>query len=286
MKTGYIPDKLKVVCRKLHEHKARVGSVSAKAAFFVSANSAKSLETAKAWAEGKWKHGWYSTPDKVATPEVLDLDNNPIDKVRLVDLEVRGEGGRAFKVLIRHGEDDLLVDLREDVFLDALFANLVQVDQSNVYINGPFRWVVNSSQMRLALVDSNLYREIVKADDLKRSPKKGKIDPKDLVVGHVYTSEPDHHYPHYYIFLGHVRCRGKAALAFVDFWQAKHCDIQKRFDSELHLVTILKSSSVTTDLGPINLKPLPKNVQYQNGFGEEALAQDVVWETPLPTLSP
>lgn len=76
----------------------------------------KTLETGKNWANNRiWNHEKkeYDYPN----PQVMLIENNPF-RIRIVDLDIRLEGGRAYKVCANIGEfKNLYFDLREDVLL-------------------------------------------------------------------------------------------------------------------------------------------------------------------------
>lgn len=132
--------------------------------FYTNKDSASMQETAKSWA------------DKEKGEELI---NNPFSNVKIVGLEQRNEGGRAYKVLI----DDLYyVDLREDVLMDVIFAEGIQ---GGGELNGKFLWAQKGSQMRLILKDSEEYYEAL---DYGNKRNQVKIKNDDLEVGGVYES--------------------------------------------------------------------------------------------------
>jgi hypothetical protein len=128
----------------------------------------KSLETAKAWAEQSW---YGAKKAKVET-----VDNKPIKNVRLFSLEHRGEGGRAYKVLV----DKYFVDLREDVMMDTLLN--VGIKAGGI-LQGEYIWAKLGSQMKLVRVGSTLHTLILEFESKKAMKPIGK---NDLVVGGVY----------------------------------------------------------------------------------------------------
>jgi hypothetical protein len=172
--------------------------------------------------------------------------------------------------------DDWLVDLREDVFLDALFSNRIHPDQGKLYIVGPLRWIINGSQMRLALVDSDLYRAIVQADALRQMPHGGKIKVKDLVVGGVYTSDNG---IHGVAFLGPVRINGRKLLAWMNLAMPKppH-DMQNQIDMQFagsNYCMVTGSCSYTKQIDRVII-PTIRPYQAVNGYGFK-IAETIEW---------
>jgi hypothetical protein len=108
----------------------------------------------------------------------LTVDNKPIDNIRIIGLERRGNGGRAYKILI----DDLyLVDLREDVLMDTM--NQHGIDPGRK-LKGRYIWAKIGSQTKLIMVEGEVEKELQKTTEIKE--KQQEIESKDLVVGGIY----------------------------------------------------------------------------------------------------
>ena len=282
MAIGCIPDNLKVVLRKKIAHKFPGGPVDATAAVVTNAESKTSLVTAKLWAAGRVGYFNLTGLDTVAEPVIVEIKNDPIDMIRLVDMDERGQGGRAWKVVTQQG---WLVDLREDVFLDLLFnkKRITPDHNGELWIRGPFQWIVNGSQMRLALVDSDLYREIAKSDVKRRLPKKGKIPTKDLVIGQTYalTSDLAKRSTWCHTFLGHVKINGKRSLAWQDWWfvNVSSEDRQTQFNrTNNDKLTFRGACGYTETLGMIKLSNDYKAKRFStNGYGERIAPDTVEW---------
>jgi hypothetical protein len=126
----------------------------------------KALDKAIEWAGG----------EKVAKQVIVD--NSPIDNIKVIGLDIRGNGGRAYKVVI----DDLYyVDMREDVILDVMFETGIQAGGK---LNGTFIWVKYGSQLKLVRVGSELHKEFVEKNE--RYESFVEIKPKDVEVGGLY----------------------------------------------------------------------------------------------------
>ena len=121
---------------------------------------------------------------------------NLFDKLRVISLEERGEGGRAYKVLL----DNLyLIDLREDVLMELMLHKGIQVGG---YVEAAFRFALNGSQFKLYWEESTEYKH-VQAQEIIEAAKVvvGKVAAKDLVYGQTYKD----HNNNVLVFLGRVR---------------------------------------------------------------------------------
>lgn len=119
--------------------------------FVVDAENPQTRKTAVDWAKGNYR---YRAPTP-GTAEIVELPNTPISHVELVTLEVRSQGGRAWKVLI---EDTYYVDLREDTLLDVL---LYGRGHEEGVIVGPFIWVCVGSSVKLLTYGGHEHKQII-----------------------------------------------------------------------------------------------------------------------------
>lgn len=175
---AHIPARILYVCRKGID--VRIGwedfdesrTVHVTPAYPVDPDgSKKTVQSAIDWARGRYN------PEGDA-PTTMTVANVPLPYVQIVNLEIRGEGGRAYKITV----DGVYVDLREDVFLDALLAKGVEVGGR---LPGPFIWVRIGSQMKLIRVGSPLYDRVVAAHEhgLKKN-----VSTNDIEIGGVYKN--------------------------------------------------------------------------------------------------
>lgn len=172
--------------------------------------SKTSPETAKHWAEG------YSWNNENADPaEYLTRDNEPF-VVSITDLDVRTEGGRAYKVI---DPENRRFDLREDQVLEVMKRCGVKPGGD---IPGLFCWGVWGSQLRLVLVGGELHQamldQTLKLKDLERRKQIGDagiLTPSKLQVGHVYKKRDGKRTA----FVGRVKVPeiDKASYAFYDY---------------------------------------------------------------------
>jgi hypothetical protein len=200
--SGKLPTLLHAVCRKPREEKGYKGKLTPRTvqdAYFVDADSAKSLETAKRWAQD-WQH------PKDEPEVVLNIPNTPVARVTLVDADERGEGGRALKVILTYGGDKhYFVDLREDVLYDLLLLKstsaLERSKDGEVRLLGPFQWGLLGNQMRLFWTGSELYQSLRQADTRRELTP---IAAKDLVPGHIYRNKQNK----YGLYIGTCKVKG------------------------------------------------------------------------------
>ena len=110
---------------------------------------------------------------------------NLFKSIKIIHLDERGNGGRAYQVLVTPQNDSskkFLVDLREDVIMDILIRKGVLVGG---IVEEDFVVIMEGSSTKLILKDSDKYLEGLK-DNLKRSA--GKIKPSTLKLGNCYES--------------------------------------------------------------------------------------------------
>lgn len=150
--------------------------------FVVDSLNEKTLNSAETWAGGYQK-------DQTAY-DITVLPNNPIGSVELIDLDHRGRGGRAWKVLI---DGAYYVDMREDVLLESL-VNGPGVQDGMIL--GPFIWASAGQGLKLTRMESGDHK---RAENLQKRSKTT-IKKKDLVVGGVYANASDSRYT----FLGYA----------------------------------------------------------------------------------
>ena len=166
--TGYIPKSITYI-----QHKSRVEDATKKPLVFpIDAANIQTRETAINWAAGYQ----YSSAHE---PIEIHNEENIIDSVVLVNLDVRSQGGRAYKVIIH---DKYAIDMREDVLLDCIKHKGIQAGGR---IIGPFIFAVIGSQMKIILKDSELYRSIYNSDNKKTLKK---IGITKLQVSHLYST--------------------------------------------------------------------------------------------------
>ena len=192
--------------------------ISVRDTFAYNPNSDTASETAKRWASGYY--------GKKCKSEFIIQANSPFS-VTITDLDVRGEGGRAYKVVDKEGRQ---FDLREDQILEVM--KRVGINPGG-QIPGLFVWGVAGSQIRLVLVGGDLHdamdKETDKREAFGRMKKHGLLPTaKTLVPGHVYSKNKS-----VMLYLGRVTRphQEKSDFAFVEL-PSKPTDIVAPIDEE------------------------------------------------------
>lgn len=191
--------------------------------FAVDINNMNTNEKARIWAEGY----------KKLEPIINEFDNKPINNVKLYDLEKRGLGGRAYKVLVY---DQFVFDLREDTLLEILMYHKIEKG----IISCPLIFAVIGNQMKLIVENGKKHLEFM---DQKELPLENNFQPGSLLKNKLGDQ---------LIFLGE-------ATSFSDIWINTNIwkREKKRVYSQGYLVVhFLKNSIVEnfSDIINFNLK--------------------------------
>lgn len=122
----------------------------------------------------------------------LEYLENKFEDIRIIGLSVRGNGGRAYRVIIKVNHYNVLVDLREDILLKII--DEVGILPKGV-VKGQFSFYANSSQVQLGFVNTEEDLEQYKSDielinNLQNKQLKNTIKLKDLKVGYTYQIVP------------------------------------------------------------------------------------------------
>ena len=194
-------DKLRIFSRKTQtfEIQATGEKVRGRKGFAVNRDSASFEKTAKEWSTAEPHLQKSRTKLQLLLSKKKDLfedvSNDPI-ALRIIGLEYRGNGGRAYKVITRRG---YVFDFREEPLLEAITTVGIGKDG---YLKGEYVWVVVGSQMRLVRVDSTEHKIFLQREENKTLKK---IPNKDLKVGCVYHFGIDNHR----LFMGWAHHQGE-----------------------------------------------------------------------------
>lgn len=139
-------------------------------------------DKAKTWSNFFW-HG------QKAQGQSLEEKYNTPFSLRLITLEKRSQGGRAWKVI---DKDNNMFDLREDVLLDALLNVGCEKDGR---LKGEYIWAKLGSQSRIIRVDSTLHNKLKEYSEIANTKK---ISIKDLKRGSVYQNKKGE----YFLYIG------------------------------------------------------------------------------------
>lgn len=191
MKLGSIPEKLKLFVRPQREVSFRWTDVefedgsAAKAivspTFVTDSTNLKTQKTAEYWAKRRdrqWDPEKRKYIELKETYYVEESDNTPRTDVRIIDLDIRGHGGRAYRAVV---DGKYLVDMREDVILDAMINLGIG---KNATLPGEYVFASVNSEMKLIRVGSLLHAKMVESTEFN---KKKKIEV--LVPGGIYQSK-------------------------------------------------------------------------------------------------
>lgn len=183
---GNIPTKLKLfVCNprqitlNYDDLEIAIGKpIMVNETFVSDADNAKTCATGKEWAE---KNGsWNDSTRKydLFGYNVEEIDNKPITDVIVTSLEHRGNGGRAYKVIVN---GKYYVDLREDILLDTILNAGIEIGGK---LKGEYIWAKIGSAMKLIRTNSALHEEMLKSTEMNNLNKI-----KNLQVGRIYESK-------------------------------------------------------------------------------------------------
>ena len=147
--------------------------------------------TAKQWAEHACSsYNYEKNCYEYAKPKDPIVTENKFSSLSIIDLECRGNGGRAYKVILPVEGSNLLFDLRESPLLDMI--NTLGVKPGG-NIEGEFEFVMNKSQLNLVRVGSSIWQEA------KRMSEASKVSANDYKVGAIYADKSN---KNFWIYLG------------------------------------------------------------------------------------
>lgn len=169
--------------------------------------------TAKRWAS----QGWWGGREVFPAPEFA-TKNEPFS-IRVVGLEKRAEGGRAYKIIDADGK---LMDLREDQVLEAINTQGIKPGGE---ILGPFQWATRGSQMTLMLVGGKEWTRMKEETDAKELTQKIKtITASKLVVGGLYKRIQGNFAGRVFVFMGAVRLDKKKRYVISELYNEQNIE--------------------------------------------------------------
>lgn len=179
MKLGNIPENLTIFICEETDNIWRWNDVDSgerltkvRPCFISDATNKKTLESGENWAKGWGSNGLPFTK--------LEVPNEPF-KLRIITLEIRDKGGRAYKVCAEIGDfKNLFFDLREDVLLDCIFE--VGIKKGGE-IAADFIFARIGSEMKPIRVGSLLHKKMIEATEFNKKEK------CELVVGGMYSNK-------------------------------------------------------------------------------------------------
>lgn len=180
-------------------------------AFVSDADNEKTINTGIVWATSRCSR-WNPTTNKTETTgtvQKINRENKPINNIRVIGLEIREGGGRAYKVIT---PDGYYFDLREDVLLDTMLAKGIQ---PGGILSGEYIWGRIGTEMKLVRVNSDLYIALLEAGSrsiLSTIPKnkleigtiyESKQGERGIFLGYITTEFWKLEWPHGHSALGH-----------------------------------------------------------------------------------
>lgn len=268
--SSYIPERIFLYCKKPEEQNG------IRHAFPVSDNSGQSRhENAERWAmSGDYDdNGAYVSVDG----DLFEFENSNFESVTIEELEIRGQGGRAYQVTLEHDGKKFNVDLREDALMDVIKNTGIQPGGK---LNGTFCFIVDGSQTNLIREHSKAWES---AKDGLQKRNQEVIKKKDLKIGHKYRSLSGETA----IYFGEVFSRtlsvdkdksdikyGKIAkkMIFISGWYANdNCieDLKNGTITNYYSVSIKSSHSYKEDLGKVIDIKTEDFVNIVNNFGQK-----------------
>lgn len=182
IKFGSIPENLKIFFKPQEEIKFRWDDIEVnedtrvvlgRPSFITDLSNKKTQSTAARWAEG------YNYRTKKDIPfDTVERPNTPINDVRVIGLDIRGNGGRAWQVLL---DGIYVVDMREDVLMDCLLNGGVGPDAQ---LSGGFIFASVNSEMKIIRVGSLLHDKM-----LESTAYNAKAAITELDVGGIYRNK-------------------------------------------------------------------------------------------------
>lgn len=163
-------------------------------AFVSDSTNQRTVASAISWAERARQYYDEKYRKQVVKTDPVKQEtrlNTPFENIRIVKLEYRGSGGRAYKVVT---EDNYYYDLREDVMVEAM---LKQGIRPGGYVNGKFIWARVNTTMKIVRVGSELHSALVSVSEKRFLPK---IDSKRLIPGGLYEGKDNDRF----VFIGAV----------------------------------------------------------------------------------
>ncbi|MDF2534003.1 MAG: hypothetical protein K0R18_160 [Bacillales bacterium] len=294
--SSYLPEKIYLYCKKpqdavsvdideededeLDEDEVEEG---VRHAFPVSDQSTQSRhENAEKWAT-KYNYDKNRNQTKVSG-DVFEYPNVGFDSVTIKNLEVRGQGGRAYQVVLEHDDKKFQVDLREDALMDVIRNTGILAGGR---LNGTFCFIVEGSQTNLVRENSKVWQSAKKGAESRKSAT---IKKSDLKIGHKYKSLSGDTG----IYLGEVFARsisfkdeketsyysrksgagkleyGKVAkkMIFVDAYTSKPIEDFKQGKTSYYNIKLQTSHSYREDLGKVGDINPAEIVSLANKIGE------------------
>jgi hypothetical protein len=148
-------------------------------------------DTAKGWAtvidRGKYDYDkrQYERESITVQPDIFEYENKGFDNVKIVDLYHRGNGGRAYQIVIEIEGNKFRMDFREDTMMEVLERVGIQAGGR---LNGTYCLVKDGKETKLILEGTERHAKALK--ELESRTKNAKVIKKsELKVGYKYKTD-------------------------------------------------------------------------------------------------
>lgn len=132
-------------------------------------SESKNKSTARDWASNGGEGKVFTLNNELGFNDLI-----------LVDLDVRSQGGRAYKVIVSSEGNHFMVDMREESLMHVMKTGIV----SKGIIKGHFSFIQNGSQIRIVSTDSSEFRKF--NEDGIANNSRVKISEKKLIPNTIY----------------------------------------------------------------------------------------------------
>ena len=118
-------------------------------------------------------------------PDIFEYDNKGFDNVKIVDLDYRGNGGRAYQIVIEIDGNKFKMDMREDTMMEILENVGIQAGGR---LNGTYCLVKSGKETKLILEGTERHKNALK--EFESRTKNSKVIKKsELKAGYLYKTD-------------------------------------------------------------------------------------------------
>lgn len=177
--SGYIPKKYIFFCQREYPREAIDGKTyNVTPTYLVEdkKGNKKQIENAKRWASEVIRRNGSS---EIIDGKQIDFENKGFDSVRIIELDIRGKGGRAYKVLVN---EKFYFDMREPDLLEIIGKYGIE---AGGLLKGKYVLLKEDRRNRIINIESDIYKKSLE------QTKKESVKPislKELVIGGIYQN--------------------------------------------------------------------------------------------------
>lgn len=261
MKIGYIPENLMVFARPETDFKFDWDDVQnddapvtkCKQIYVTDSANEKTQDSAERWAQGYHYN-------KALEFTTFECKNDFVKSVRIIGLDIRGQGGRAYMALIN---EEYLFDMREDVMLDTMINTGIT---PGAVLPGSYIFALIGSQMKLIRTGSLLHDKMIEATAYKAKKAITQLD-----VGGIYTNKIGT-----YLYLGTVYTRYAEQDDFDSSYDHRFCYnrvYKYSLSTSYKRHCVIQLDAVITSLSELESRPTitfseKKSTSYRDKVGQ------------------